>query len=194
MVIACDGWGRGSHGLCARRARRTKSSRPEGQKAGPKGRQLHDQQLGYMINRLSWQWLMFIVHDRQSFIPMINSCDEWSTVFHGNDQCLSYMINSLSSNDRCICVFVYFHARHLGTLFLRSSHHFLFKNITLVWSNCKFYPSCICVFVYLYLCIWSHHTHTWPISRKCQSVLFNFFAGPLYCCWNSSATVWGHKA
>ncbi len=27
---------------------------------------------------------------------MINSCDKWSTGFHGNDQCLSYMINSLS--------------------------------------------------------------------------------------------------
>ena len=37
MVLACDGWGRGSHGLSARRARRTKSSRPEGPKAGPKG-------------------------------------------------------------------------------------------------------------------------------------------------------------
>ena len=31
---------RGSHGLSARRARRTKSRMPEGQKAGPKGRQL----------------------------------------------------------------------------------------------------------------------------------------------------------
>ena len=31
---------RGSHGLCARRARRTKSSRPEGPKAGPKGHKL----------------------------------------------------------------------------------------------------------------------------------------------------------
>ena len=62
---------------------------------------IHDQQLWYMINRLSWQWLMFIVHDKHSFIPMINSCDKWSTVFHGNNQCLSYMINSLSYNDRC---------------------------------------------------------------------------------------------
>ena len=97
---------------------------------------IHDQQLWYMINRLSWQWLMFIVHDRQSFIPMINSCDEWSTVFHGNDQYLSYMINSL-----CICVF-----------------------------SCQ------------------------TLRLIIQSVLFNFFAGPLYCCWNSSATVWGHKA
>ena len=31
---------RGSHGLSARRARRTKSSRPEGPKAGPKGHRL----------------------------------------------------------------------------------------------------------------------------------------------------------
>ena len=31
---------RGSHGLSARRARRTKSARPEGPKAGPKGRKL----------------------------------------------------------------------------------------------------------------------------------------------------------
>ena len=31
---------RGSHGLSGRRARRTKSSRPEGPKAGPKGRKL----------------------------------------------------------------------------------------------------------------------------------------------------------
>ena len=31
---------RGSHGLSARRARRTKSNRPEGPKAGPKGRSL----------------------------------------------------------------------------------------------------------------------------------------------------------
>ena len=125
-----------------------------------------------MIDSLSYQWSTVVMNDQQSFMAMINIYLTWSTV----------------------CVFVYFHARHLGTLFLRSSHHFLFKNITLVWSNCKFYPSCICVFVYLYLCIWSHHTHTWPISRKCQSVLFNFFAGPICCCWNSSATVWGHKA
>ena len=33
-------WGRGSYGLSARRAWRTKSSRPEEPKAGPKGRQL----------------------------------------------------------------------------------------------------------------------------------------------------------
>ena len=40
MVLACDGWRCGSHGLSARRAWRTKSSRPEGPKDGPKGRQL----------------------------------------------------------------------------------------------------------------------------------------------------------
>ena len=35
-----DATGHGSHDLSARRARRTKSSRPEGLKAGPKGRKL----------------------------------------------------------------------------------------------------------------------------------------------------------
>ena len=35
----------------------------------------------------------------------------------------------------CICVFAfgYLHIRHLGTLFLRSSYHYLFKNIAHVW-------------------------------------------------------------
>ena len=28
----------------------------------------NDQQLWYMINKLSWQWSMFIIHDQQSFI------------------------------------------------------------------------------------------------------------------------------
>ena len=53
----------------------------------------------------------------------------------------------------CICVFVYLHVRHSGTLFLRSSYHYLFKNISHVRSIFKFDPNCICVFVYLYLCI-----------------------------------------
>ena len=53
----------------------------------------------------------------------------------------------------CVFVFVYLHVRHLGTLFLRSSYHYLFKNIAHVRSICNFDRSCICVFVYLYLCI-----------------------------------------
>ena len=36
----CDATVRGSHGLSARRARRTKSRRPEGLKGGPKGHRL----------------------------------------------------------------------------------------------------------------------------------------------------------
>ena len=36
----CDATVRGSHGLSARRARRTKSRRPEGPKGGPKGHRL----------------------------------------------------------------------------------------------------------------------------------------------------------
>ena len=53
----------------------------------------------------------------------------------------------------CICVFVflYLDARHLGTLFLRSSYHYLFKNITHVRSIFKFNPNCICVFAFVYL-------------------------------------------
>ena len=52
-------------------------------------------------------------------------------------------------------VFVYLEMRHLGTFFVRSSHHIPFKNITYVRHICNFdlNCSCICVFVYLYLCI-----------------------------------------
>ena len=53
----------------------------------------------------------------------------------------------------CVFVFVYLHVRHLGTLFLRSSYHYLFKNIAHVRSICNFDRSCICVFVYLCICI-----------------------------------------
>ena len=40
---------------------------------------------------------------------------------------------------------------HWGILFLRSSYHYLFKNIALVRSICKFDPNCICVVVFVYL-------------------------------------------
>ena len=53
----------------------------------------------------------------------------------------------------CVLVFVYLNVRHLGTLFLRSSYHYLFKNIAHVRSICNFDRSCICVFVYLCICI-----------------------------------------
>ena len=57
---------------------------------------------------------------------------------------------------------MYLYVRHMGTLFLRSSYHCLFKNITymLVISltfiesfDSKLYLS-ICVFVYLCICIY----------------------------------------
>ena len=134
-----------------------------------------------MIDSLSYQWSTVVMNDQQSFMAMINIYLTWSTV----------------------CVFVYFHARHLGTLFLRSSHHFLFKNITLVWSNCKFYPSCICVFVYLYLCIcmsntWKHclRSHwprpfwkstNWQCLKECQSQKKSKVApmrNPIWPFWN----------
>ena len=56
----------------------------------------------------------------------------------------------------CICkfVFVYLHIRHQRTLFLMSSYHYLFKNITYVRHICNFDRNCICVFVYLCICIY----------------------------------------
>ena len=48
-------------------------------------------------------------------------------------------------------VFVYLDVRHSGTLFLRSSYHYLFKNIAHVRSICNFNRSCICVFIFVYL-------------------------------------------
>ena len=59
----------------------------------------------------------------------------------------------------CVFVFVYLHVRRLGTLFLRSLYHHLFKNIAHVRSMCNFDRSCICVFVYLCICTsdtWEH--------------------------------------
>ena len=43
-------------------------------------------------------------------------------------------------------------------LFLRSSYHYLFKNIAHVRSICNFHLNCMCVFVYFYLCIWMSDT------------------------------------
>ena len=49
--------------------------------------------------------------------------------------------------------------KHSGTLFLRSSYHYLFKNIAHVRGICKFYPNCIFVFVFVYLCICIVYLH-----------------------------------
>ena len=51
--------------------------------------------------------------------------------------------------------------KHLGTLFLKSSYHYIFKNIAHAGPIRNFDQTCICVFVYLYLCIctsdtWEH--------------------------------------
>ena len=45
----------------------------------------------------------------------------------------------------CVFVFVYLQVRHPGTLFLRSSYYYLFKNIAHVMSVCNFDPCCICI-------------------------------------------------
>ena len=56
-----------------------------------------------------------------------------------------------------LCIFiVYLHVRHLGILFLMSWYNFLWKNIALVGSICKFDQTvfvylCVCVFVFVYL-------------------------------------------
>ena len=63
---------------------------------------------------------------------------------------------SICSFDQCcICVFVfvYLQVRHPGTLFMRPSYHYIFKNIAHVMSICKFDQCCICIFVYFCLCI-----------------------------------------
>ena len=66
----------------------------------------------------------------------------------------------------CVFVLVYLHVRHLGTLFLRSLYHYLFKYIAHVGPICNFDQNCICVFciclfLYLSLCVctsdtWEH--------------------------------------
>ena len=53
----------------------------------------------------------------------------------------------------CVFVFVYLRVRHSGTLILRSSYHYLLKNIAYVGPICNFDPNCICVFVLVYLWI-----------------------------------------
>ena len=53
----------------------------------------------------------------------------------------------------CAYVYLYLHIRQLGTLFLRSLYHYLFKYIAHTRHNCNFDPSYICVFVYLCICI-----------------------------------------
>ena len=71
--------------------------------------------------------------------------------------CLSATLTNAVFAYLCICicvyVFVYLQVRHPGTLFLRSSCHYLFKNIAHVMSICNFDQCCICVFVYLCICI-----------------------------------------
>ena len=71
--------------------------------------------------------------------------------------CLSAILTNAVFAYLCICicvyVFVYLQVRHPGTLFLRSSCHYLFKNIAHIMSICNFDQCCICIFVYLYLCV-----------------------------------------
>ena len=72
--------------------------------------------------------------------------------------CLSATLTNAVFAYLCICVFVfvYLQVRHPGTLFLRSSYHYLFKNIAHVMSICTFDQCCICVFVYLRNCVFAY--------------------------------------
>ena len=76
--------------------------------------------------------------------------------------CLSVTLTNAVFAYLCICVFVfvYLQVRHQGPLFLRSSYHYLFKNIAHVMSICNFDQYCICVFVYLciYICVFESQT------------------------------------
>ena len=69
------------------------------------------------------------------------------------------MINSLSSNDRCICVFVYFHARNLGTSFPFQKYNTYLVKLQILP---KLYL-CICVFVFVYLV--TPHSHMTNIKK-----------------------------
>merc|ERR1711963_93991 len=66
--------------------------------------------------------------------------------------CLSATLTNAVFAYLCICVFVfvYLQVRHPGTMFLRSSYHYLFKNIAHVMSICNFGQA---VFLYLCICI-----------------------------------------
>jgi len=103
---------------------------------------------------------------------------------------------------------VYLDVRHLGTLFLRSSYHLLFKNVSHHGSfqsvskclnllptkptikECGKMYLCICIFVCLYVCIWMWDTceHCFCCPRTiCFSkiyhimVLFKVFQSVLFC-------------
>ena len=55
----------------------------------------------------------------------------------------------------CVFVFVYLHVRHLGTLFLRSLYHYIFKNITHVRPICN-------------LCVMCHVGHACHVCHICD--------------------------
>ena len=69
----------------------------------------------------------------------------------------------------CICVslFLYFWIKHLGTQFLTSWKHQLFRNKAYVWSFWHFVTNCICVFVLcVFILIWN-----------CNPVIMNWILG-----------------
>ena len=85
------------------------------------------------------------------------------SMYHYLCENITYVRHICNFDQNCICVFVYLsicvfvimylHIRYLGTSFLKSSYHHLFKNIAHVVPMCNFDRSCICVFVHLCICI-----------------------------------------
>ena len=80
----------------------------------------------------------------------------------------------------CVFVFVYLHVRHLGTLFLRSSYNYIFKNIAHVRSICYFDRSCICVFVFVYL----HVRHLGTLFLRS---LYHYLSENIWFVWSKTS-------
>ena len=81
-------------------------------------------------------------------------------------------------------VFVYlycvFACWRLGNIVFEVLVPFPFQKYSTCWVYLQIWPNCICVFVYLYLCVWPPNTFTRPIwPKKCQSVFYNFFVRAL---------------
>ena len=116
---------------------------------------------------------------------------------HGSFQSVSKCLILLPTNHKrvwqtvfvylCICVFVcvYLDVRHLGKLFLRSSYHLLFKNISHHGSFQGFHGRELCganktVVAILRYC-WNNVVHCsvggWGFSQKCDNIYNN---SPLY--------------
>ena len=94
---------------------------------------------------------LYFIHSgtlRSSYHYLLkNICSTCHVYLHLTNAVFAYLCICI-----CVYVFVYLQVRHPGILFLRSSCHYLFKNIAHVMSICNFDQCCICLFVYLCIC------------------------------------------